>query len=484
MRGWLALCVLLVAGAAAAQVGRPDLSGGTSRRTLWDVDLGVHAHEIPRSDYVDLACGTNGGPPSTLLEDFGQFAKCPAEKGNGLHEVYFRYDDELEYESLATAVGNDLFRFEGTTEFQIPVVVSLLFDDNGFVAGLRMISDPRTDNDVRERGNNLFGVLQTRFGETGWDCRDLPAAEGETPYRGTFSKELCEKRDGGVVRTLEKHFYRKAGQTTIDRATGLATQGQFVSMSRYDAILASPIPDAVQRLTRLSIPPPTAVEQLAARIKSCTGCDLRGVNLKRANLAGANLAGANLAGANLHAANLAGADLSKANLGGANLNKTDLRRAKLVGAILTEAMIFAGRLDGADVSGANMSNALAGRLQMIRGTAVGLEATGIDLHGARLTDSDLSAADLSNSYLQNATLTRSNFTDAKLTESLATRTTLTNTNLTRADFSFADLTGANLRSADMTAADFSQSELQGAQLAETVRNGTRFDGAHLPPGYP
>lgn len=482
----LAFGALLTAAPALAQVGRPDLAGGTSRRTIWDIDLATHAREIPRTDYVDLACGTNGGPPSTLLEDFGQFARCPAEKGTGLSEVYFRYDDELEYESLATAVGNDLFHFEGTTEFQIPVIASLLFDEHGFVAGLRLVTDPRTDSEIRERGNNLFGVLQTRFGETDWTCADLPPAAGESPYRGTYTKQRCQKRDAaaGVVRILEKHFYRKAGQATIDRATGLATEGQFVSMSRYEAFLAEPVPNAEQRLASLVVPGPTAVEQLAARIRSCAGCDLRAANLKRADLRGANLAGANLAGANLHAANLAGADLTGADLAGANLNKVDLRRAKLAGAVMTEVMVFGGRLDGADVSRADLSGALAGRLQMIRGNAAGLKAAGIDLHDARLTDSDFSAADVSNSYLQNAVLTRSNLTGADFSDSLATKVTLTNANLTRASFANADLTGANLRAADMTGADFSQADLTGGQLAETVRTGARFEGARLPPGYP
>src|SRR5206468_1440153 len=123
------------------------------------------------------------------------------------------------------------------TEFQIPVIVSALFDDNGFIGALRMLTDPRTSNDIRERGNNLFGVLQTRFGEEGWQCVDLPPAEGESPYRGTYTKQHCEKADAsaGVRRTLERHYYRKAGQTTLDRVTGQATQGQFVSLTRYEA---------------------------------------------------------------------------------------------------------------------------------------------------------------------------------------------------------------------------------------------------------
>ena len=72
----LGAIIVIAAGVpVVAQVGTPDLAGGTSRRTIWDLRLGEHAREIPRADYVDLACGTNGGPPSIPLDDFGQIGR-------------------------------------------------------------------------------------------------------------------------------------------------------------------------------------------------------------------------------------------------------------------------------------------------------------------------------------------------------------------------------------------------------------------------
>ena len=65
------------------------------RAEIWDIPLGIAVGEIT-ADFADLACGSNGGPPSRRLASFADFATCRPEK-SGLHEVYFRYDDEQEY---------------------------------------------------------------------------------------------------------------------------------------------------------------------------------------------------------------------------------------------------------------------------------------------------------------------------------------------------------------------------------------------------
>src|SRR5260370_37511415 len=72
------------------------------RLEIWDLQLGAQADQLP-DEFVDYACGTNGGPPAAPLNGFAEFRRCRAEP-SGLREVYFRYDDELEY--LAKA--NDL----------------------------------------------------------------------------------------------------------------------------------------------------------------------------------------------------------------------------------------------------------------------------------------------------------------------------------------------------------------------------------------
>src|SRR4029079_19602582 len=50
---------------------------------------------------------------------------------DGLHEVYFEYDDELEYIARARDADREITRWAGTTEVSFPVVVSALFDSAG-----------------------------------------------------------------------------------------------------------------------------------------------------------------------------------------------------------------------------------------------------------------------------------------------------------------------------------------------------------------
>src|SRR5437667_9626765 len=73
------------------------------RATVWDLKLGKPISAQPSPDeYRGFACGSNGGAPRQPLSGWSDFARCRAEP-NGLHEVYFEYDDELEY--IAPAKG-------------------------------------------------------------------------------------------------------------------------------------------------------------------------------------------------------------------------------------------------------------------------------------------------------------------------------------------------------------------------------------------
>jgi hypothetical protein len=73
---------LLAAGAPALAQERPP------RLEVWDLRLGTPADQLP-DEFVDLACGTNGGPPSLPLNGWTDFRRCRSEP-SGLREVYFR----------------------------------------------------------------------------------------------------------------------------------------------------------------------------------------------------------------------------------------------------------------------------------------------------------------------------------------------------------------------------------------------------------
>src|SRR5215831_10461563 len=80
-------CMLGSTNASAQQ--RPN------RLEIWDLKLGTPVADLP-DEFTDYACGTGGGPPSVALNGWRDYRRCRPEP-DGLREVYFRYDDELEY---------------------------------------------------------------------------------------------------------------------------------------------------------------------------------------------------------------------------------------------------------------------------------------------------------------------------------------------------------------------------------------------------
>jgi hypothetical protein len=180
---------------------------------IWDIPFGTPASELP-TEFRLTACGTNGGPPSTLLRSFEEFAKCRAEPETGLHEVWFSYDDEQEY--YLRAVHADpavIMRYRANQIQDHLVVYSLLFDTEGRVQGHRIATDPRELPELREDSDMIGDALKvTPYGADGWNCTDVPPLEGEEPYGGNFLKRLCEKTADGRHVSIRTHRYLKAGQ--------------------------------------------------------------------------------------------------------------------------------------------------------------------------------------------------------------------------------------------------------------------------------
>src|ERR1700681_4814672 len=91
----------LLAGALASGLGLGGARSQELATKIWDIKLGTPVAALPLEQFVDPACGNNGGPPSRVLASFKDFALCPVDKATGLHEVWFRYEDELEYVARA-----------------------------------------------------------------------------------------------------------------------------------------------------------------------------------------------------------------------------------------------------------------------------------------------------------------------------------------------------------------------------------------------
>jgi len=210
-----------------------------ARLTVWDIHIGEAASQIP-DGFVNYACGTDGGPPSLALANFTEFKKCRPD-ANGLHEVYFEYDDELEYWARALDLKDEIRMYAGTSAYEFPVVASVLFDDAGVARGERLVTDPRQQ---LSRDRNEFWILadfiRHRFGDDGWDCKDLPPEDGESPAGSNFLKNHCEKTSGGLHFTLEQRYFQKKGQQFLDPNTGKPRPEDYESATRfemYDATL-------------------------------------------------------------------------------------------------------------------------------------------------------------------------------------------------------------------------------------------------------
>jgi uncharacterized protein YjbI with pentapeptide repeats len=477
---------LLAASAAAAQQDRSVLEeAGLYAPSVWDLELGLHATEIPTEEFIDYACGTGGGPPSLPLSGWAEYGKCPPEEGTGFHEVNFQYDDEPEYWAKAKRLESQINLYQYTSAYAIPVVVSALFDSDGFMMGFRMVTDDRVDVSVREKGSTLAGYLRARYDGAEWVCQNLARLERERAYQGIYIKRRCLQRDiqAGLNLVMEWNHFRGAGQFAVNPANGLPMEGQFESTTHFEVTLIGGIPDREARLASLVAPGPTEKDFLIQRALDCPGCDLSGANLKRANLAGANLAGANLSGANLHGAILAGAILTNANLEKANLNRADLKRANLQGANLSGAMMFEAHFNGADLSGASLQGAFGGRVQMIGADVSNANLSLMDLREARLNDANFSGSNINEAWLDDAQLARSNLAGVSIVFTTMRYASFILTDLSQADMRASDLYGANLRGANLTGADFSNSRLTNANLSETQIEGAKFKDALLPPGF-
>jgi hypothetical protein len=196
--------------------------------------LGLKASEMSTDTFGDLACGSNGGPPRQMIDDWADFRKCRPEP-SGLYEIYARFDDAQEY--VGRAIDDPLYA-QGRTGTRVaghPVILSVLFDKAGILRGIRMVSDPRASIPDRRMAHMLRLAVINRYDPEGWNCTDFPLAAGETPVGGgVFVKQRCEKQTAERTLTVEAHFLRKPGQSDIDPATGDPRPGQFESWTRFE----------------------------------------------------------------------------------------------------------------------------------------------------------------------------------------------------------------------------------------------------------
>jgi hypothetical protein len=227
-------CAVLVALAALFASAMTNAQPRRDPGEIHGLKLGLQADAMSTDTFGDLACGSNGGPPRQPIDDWSEFRKCRPEP-SGLYEVNARFDDEQEY--IGRAIDDPLYAQGrvGTRVAGHPVILSVLFDKDGVLRGIRMVSDPRASITERRMAHMLRLAVINRYDPDGWTCTDLPPAPGETPVGGgVFIKQRCEKRTAERNLFLEAHFLRKPGQSEVDPATGEPTSGQFESWTRFE----------------------------------------------------------------------------------------------------------------------------------------------------------------------------------------------------------------------------------------------------------
>jgi hypothetical protein len=223
----LALVALVSATASHAQIA--------PRFAIFDVQLGQPLSHIPQEEIVETACGTNGGPPGRPLVSLEEYTKCKPE-ASGLREVYFQYDDELEYWAKANELRVEAQLYAGTSVYAHPAIVSVLVDEAGIVQGIRIVTDPRAELRQRNLAVALRRFLLNRYGD-GWDCMDRDPSGGETAFGGTYVNQACAiagHEDGNLY--LEAHYFRKKGQTQFNRSTREVNSSYFESSTRLEVM--------------------------------------------------------------------------------------------------------------------------------------------------------------------------------------------------------------------------------------------------------
>jgi hypothetical protein len=219
-----AFAMALAAGSAEAQAPAPK---------IWDIKLGIPISALPLNDFVDTACGTNGGPPALVLKSFYDFAQCKVEPRTGLHEVWFRYDDEMEYVARARRSDIMVRQYQANALAGQPIVTSLLIDDAGIVQGYRVVNDPRADARSRIGAFGLADIFKG-LSATPLECVDLPPAEGERPIEDLLVKESCESKSDGFVTRVEARRYYKPGQFAVDPNDSRLNENEFESSARIE----------------------------------------------------------------------------------------------------------------------------------------------------------------------------------------------------------------------------------------------------------
>jgi hypothetical protein len=242
-RARLSLAALFAA--AIGWLHAPDPAFAQSRTRLTDIQLGIAVDALPQDEFVDPACGTNGGPPSLFLEKFADFRRCPVDRATGLREIWFIYDDEWEYIARANRDERDIRRYSANIFYAQPIITSVLIDASGIVQGYRIVTDPRAPAEVRITAYVVGGIMKTLYSSAPWTCGDLPRDPRELPIEDIYVKQLCTTVVDGRLLRVETHHLLKPGQDVrVNERSLTDARNDFESSARLEVYNLDAVKDA------------------------------------------------------------------------------------------------------------------------------------------------------------------------------------------------------------------------------------------------
>ncbi len=240
MRGQFPTLAVLALAAGLALIAPVPLAWAQSSARIFNLELGTPVSALPGDQWVDPSCGANGGPPSTRLDSFADFARCRVEADTGLHEVWFIYDDEWEYIARAYRDPVEIGRYSANVFFGQPIVTSVLIDDNGLVQGYRVVTDTRAPTETRLLAHGVAETFKALTTGGSWQCTQLPLRDREEPVEGVVFKEDCVMASADRVAIVQGRLLRKPGQGEFQ----VAPEGYFESGARLDVYARDAVKDA------------------------------------------------------------------------------------------------------------------------------------------------------------------------------------------------------------------------------------------------
>lgn len=181
-------------GLLVALASQSAAAPNSSINDLRDIRIGMPVADIPDTGYSGFACAND---TNHKLRGWSGWPDCPAD-ADGLHSIRFGFDPETSR--------------DGTVVAGHPVILTLLVDQAGIVAGLKI--DTETDGPLYLRKKAfLLGVqVKSRYGAEGWTCTEAQPQAGEQQVGGVFLSENCTKTVSGRTIVVQRSLFRRADQ--------------------------------------------------------------------------------------------------------------------------------------------------------------------------------------------------------------------------------------------------------------------------------